>query len=89
MRAVEKCTLQNDGEEHLENLKEKFKERNYPTELVEEQFRKSRKKERKQLINQVRNEEGGDDRVRLISTHTHQPTHKQVGQRVQALAEEK
>ena len=71
MRVVEKCTLQNDKEEHLENLKVKFKERNYPNDLVDEQFKKASSKNRKELINQQRNQGGDDNRVRLIFTHTH------------------
>ena len=48
--------LQNDKEEHLENLKVKFKERNYPNDLVDEQFKKASRKNRKELINQQRNQ---------------------------------
>ena len=72
--------LQNDKEEHLENLKVKFKERNYPSDLVDEQFKKASRKNRKELINQQTNQGGDDNRVRLIFTHTHAnpPIHKWV-----------
>ena len=38
LRVVERCTSEPDREENLENLKSKFEERNYPTELVVKQF---------------------------------------------------
>ena len=70
LRVVERCTSEPDREENLENLKSKFEERNYPTELVVKQFEKARKKKRIDLINQQRKQNVMDNKVRLIFTHT-------------------
>ena len=54
----------------MENLKNKLEERNYPSELIDLQFNRAKKKERKALINQkpkVKNYK--DNKVRLILTH--------------------
>ena len=52
---IERCSRQEDKELHLENLKNKGKEKNYPEELDEEKFEKARKKNRKDIIFQEKN----------------------------------
>jgi hypothetical protein len=52
LRVVEICTLECDREETLKNLNSKFKEMNYPSEIVDSQFEKARKKERRKRIYQ-------------------------------------
>ena len=70
LRVVERCSLECDREEQLKNLYAKFEERNYPTEVITAQFDKAEKKERRKLIYQQRKQDGVDDKVRLIFTHT-------------------
>ena len=67
---AERCTKPSDRDGHLAVLKTKFEERNYPIELIDSQFEKAKKKERKSLINQERKKNGKDDKVRLIFTHS-------------------
>ena len=70
LRVVERCSLECDREEQLKNLYAKFEERNYPTEVITAKFDKAEKKERRKLIYQQRKQDGVDDKVRLIFTHT-------------------
>ena len=49
LRVVERCSELGSAKPHLENLKRKFLERNYPVELVEKQFEKAKSKDRKEL----------------------------------------
>ena len=53
----------------MENLKAKLVERNYPIELIEEQFSKAKKKDRKELIFQQRKNKNGDKKNK-INFHT-------------------
>ena len=70
LRVVERCSNENDTIEHLENLKKKLKNRNYPEKLINSKFKKARKSSRDSLINQTRQEKGGqDEKVRLIFTY--------------------
>ena len=69
LRVVERCSRTEDREKHLENLKNKLVNRNYPEKLIEEKFNIVRKKSRRDLINQKRKRNTGDDKVRLIFTH--------------------
>ena len=65
----------------MDNLKEKFISRKYPQELVDEQFQKARKKDRKKLIFQERkNNQKEDKKVRFIFTHNrgNPPLHKWI-----------
>ena len=60
---------------------EKFIDRKYPTDLVEQQFQKARKRERNSLIFQERKKKEGDEKkVRLIFTHNrgNPPLHKWI-----------
>ena len=70
LRVAERCTKPSDRDGQLAVLKTKFEERNYPIELIDSQFEKAKKKERKSLINQERKKNGKDDKVRLIFTHS-------------------
>ena len=69
LRVIERCSEQGTAEPHLANLKEKFIARKYPIDLVEEQFRKAKEKDRKSLIFKSRKQKSVDDKVRLIFTH--------------------
>jgi hypothetical protein len=54
----------------LATLKVKFEERNYPSELINAQFDKAQKKDRKELLSQDRKKKTSDEnKVRLIFTH--------------------
>ena len=67
---VERCATPNDRDSHLSNLKQKLEDRNYPTELIEKQFKKAKSKDRKSLIFQNRKKKSEkDDKVRFIFTH--------------------
>ena len=72
LRVVERCATPVDTEFHLDNLKTKLKERNYPENLIEKQFEKAKGKTRKSLIfNQRKNRmQDGANKVRLMFTHT-------------------
>ncbi len=54
LRVIERCSDQADAELHLENLKCKLLDRNYPEKEIQKQFTRARKSERTQLINQNR-----------------------------------
>ena len=70
LRVIERCSKPDSAEPHLERLRGKFLERNYPPELVDEQFKKAKTKDRKQLIFQARKQKSKvDDKCRLIFTH--------------------
>ena len=70
LRVVERCSSPEDRDAELEKLKNRFEERNYPCELIDEKFEKAKKKERRKLVFQERKNKTGDDKVRLILTHT-------------------
>jgi hypothetical protein len=70
LRVVEKCSEESDRDGQLENLKTKFEQRNYPSDLIENQFRKAKRKERRDLIFQAPKPKNcKDNKVRLIFTH--------------------
>ena len=69
LRIVERCSKLVDTEKHLSNLEEKLTERNYPKELILENFDKAKKKNRKDLIFNPRKTKVKDDKIRLIFTH--------------------
>ena len=68
-RVVERCSTTEDRDAHLSDLKTKFEERNYPSELVATHFERAKKKQRKDLIFQDRKKKKGDEKVRLIFTY--------------------
>ena len=78
LRVVEKCSEKEKMDTELLNLKEKFKERNYPEQLLEEKFEKAKKKDRRSLIFQDRRKDKEVKKVRLMFTHnkTNPPIHK-------------
>ena len=79
VRVVERCSQPDSAVLHLETLKNKFVERNYPTDLVEKQITKAKSKDRKEIIfQQRRNKNENDNKIRLIFTHNAQnpPIHK-------------
>ena len=70
LRIVERCSKIDDRDHHLENLKTKLQNRNYPEKLIDDKFSEAKKKTRKDLIYQKRKGKmGGDKKVRLIFTH--------------------
>ena len=65
----------------MASLKTKFEDRNYPSELIDCQFEKAKKKDRKALISQPpKTKNSKDNKVRLIFTHNraNPPIHKWV-----------
>ena len=75
---MERCSKPEWRDQHLENLRGKLQERNYPDTLISEKFSKAKEKSRKELIFQNRSRRQGDDKVRLIFTHNggNPPLHK-------------
>ena len=41
LRVIERCTSPEEADSHLSNLKNKFQDRNYPEELIREQFERA------------------------------------------------
>ena len=79
LRIVERCSLPELAVPHLEQLKSKFLERNYPENIVDMQIEKAKGKDRKQLIYQGRKgRKKNDKKVRLIFTNNeaNPPIHK-------------
>ena len=78
LRILERCSKKEWGEEHLENLRQKLKNRNYPEKLINESFSKAKLKSRTELIHQKRKKPQSDDKVRLIFTYNegNPPLHK-------------
>ena len=87
LRIVERCSRAESVGPHLEILKEKLVERNYPAELIDSQFSKAKKKDRKKLIFQERKKKNNDKKVRLIFTHNegNPPLHKWIRESKQFL----
>ena len=78
---VERCTDEQDASSHLANLKEKFLERKYPEELVDQQINRAKKKDRKSQIVQNKNGKNKqDNKLRLIFTHNEKnpPIHQWI-----------
>ena len=78
-----------DTETNLAQLKTKLQERNYPTELVQKQVERAKKKDRRALIFQERkNKKKQDDKVRLMFTYNkhNPPIHKWVRESQKLLA---
>ena len=67
LRITERCSDQSDASLHLEKLKRKLIERNYPVGVVDKQFDRAKNQHRKQLIYKNRQKKG-DDKVRCIFT---------------------
>ena len=69
LRVIERCSLPEDRDSQLEDLEQKFKERNYPPDIIDKQFRRAKQNDRKTLIQQKRKNKKNNDKVRLIFTH--------------------
>jgi hypothetical protein len=67
LRIIERCSDPSDADLHLENLRGKLLSRNYPEDLIQKQFTKAKKSDRKKLITQSRKKKK-DDKVRCILT---------------------
>jgi hypothetical protein len=81
LRTIERCSRIEDQTLHMENLKEKFVQRNYPTELIEKHFEKAKSRGRKDLIFQSRKKSTKNYRkCRLIFTYNeaNPPLHKWI-----------
>ena len=71
LRIIERCSKKEDMENHLEILKGKIIQKNYPENVIVKQFQKAKGKDRKDLIFKQRSQRNkSDGRVRLIFTHT-------------------
>ena len=93
LRIVERCSLPELAVPHLEQLKSKFLERNYPENIVDMQIEKAKGKDRKQLSYQGRKgRKKNDKKVRLIFTNNeaNPPIHKWLdGEKVKILEDNK
>ena len=69
LRIVERCSNEQDVEKHLQNLKKKLIDRNYPKEIVEKQISRPQQKDRKSLIFKKKQMNQTDKKVRLIFTY--------------------
>ena len=81
LRVIEKCSEISDRDGQLATLKTKFEHRNYPSELIDCQFEKAQKKDRKALLTQPPKAKNcKDNKVRLIFTHNraNPPIHQWV-----------
>ena len=80
LRVVERCSSVEDRDFHLENLRKKLQERNYPQEIITEKFEKAKEKDRKKLIFKNKKKNPKDGQVRLMFTHNHlnPPVHQWV-----------
>ena len=67
LRVIERCSDPSDADLHLENLKSKLLDRNYPENEIKKQFTRAKKSDRSQLIHQNRKKKK-DDKVRCIFT---------------------
>ena len=73
----------------MDNLKEKLKIKNYPDSVIDQQFRRAKKKDRRSLIFQQRSPKTkSDDKVRLIFTQNakNPPLHQWVRESKKLLA---
>ena len=89
LRVVERCFSPENRDSHLVSLKSKFEERNYPSNLVDNQFEKAKNKDRKSLIFKQRKQKNvKDDKIRLIFTHNqaNPPIHQWLRECKQLLA---
>ena len=69
LQILERCSKPEDTEKHLENLKTKLKNRNYPENLIDGKIEKAKKKPRHDLIQQKRKSKNKkDDKIRMIFT---------------------
>ena len=78
LRVVERCSTEENRDNHLTNLKNKFEERHYPTDLINEQFGRAKQEERKNLIfGERKNNRKKNGKVNFIFTYnqTNPPIH--------------
>ena len=68
LRIIERCSKNDDMESHLEKLKFKLLDRNYPQNMIDEQFTRAKRSSRNDLIFQPRRVKK-DNKVRLIFTY--------------------
>ena len=79
LRIIERCAKPEDREYNLAQLQTKLEERNYPSKLIEKQFRRAKSRNRRYLIFQERKDKTStSDIARLILT---QPSYTPVDQR--------
>ena len=69
LRVVQLCSQPESTKNHLENLSQKFENRNYPENVIKKGFKKASAVPRKDLIfGQRKEKKGKDKKVRLIFT---------------------
>ena len=74
LRIVERCSNEQDAEQHLQNLKKKLLDRKYPEEIVKKEIFRAQQKDRKSLIFKKKQKPQTDKKVRLIFTfNQHNP----------------
>lgn len=89
LRIIERCAKPMDRDSNLAQLQTKLEERNYPTALIQKQFGRAKKKDRRGLIFQERKDKRRpDDKARLIFTYStaNPPIHKWVRESKKLLA---
>ena len=69
VRILERCSKKEWSDYHLNNLREKLRDRHYPESLISDKFAKARLKSRAELVHQKRKVCKSDKKVRLIFTH--------------------
>ena len=69
LRTIERCSDVCDQTLHMENLRGKFVDRNYPSELIDKQFGRAKVKDRNSLIFQSRKKTPSGQKCRLIFTY--------------------
>ena len=80
LRVVERCSSVENRDFHLNNLRKKLEERNYPQDLITEKFEKAKAKDRRSIIFQKKKNNLKDGKVRLMFTHnsSNPPIHQWV-----------
>ena len=81
LRVVERCDNIKDRDKHLETLKTKLEERNYPPDLIKKQLERAKGKERKEIIFQKRKKKlKKDGKIRLMMTQStnNPPVHEWI-----------
>ena len=81
LRIIERCSTSNLAQPHLLQLKERFLERSYPEDIINEQIQKAESKDRRSLIYKQRKQNSNSEKkVRLIFTNnqSNPPIHQWI-----------
>ena len=68
LKVIERCSKPEDAQQNLEKLANKFKDKNYPDDLVEKKILKAKRVNIETLLRQ-RKSTKTDNKVRMIFTH--------------------